>query len=499
MTSPPSWLLGRVAILAGIPLAALILLRIFDVPIGQPHFLIYRYSPWLEARALLALPAVIVGAIGVGLLHRRLRAAATLSPSVMVVILAGYAALIAWTFFAPPRYVDQHSFNLLSPSHDGAFVIEGRQTGSIRDYLSGEFYDRLQLSPEEMRGRRVLSNPPGMTVLAILSDRTIQRLSWLRNGFIDGFGLGELEDTRQQEQFAAGMLLGLFLTALWGASVLFAYPLCRLWLPPSAALCVAFACVFNPATVNFTPGKDPAQLFFVCAILFGVLSAFMTGRRAWAVLAGVIGTFGLTVGLIHFWIMAIVLGATLWRAWRRQSVGPWVFNVAIPFAAGVVGLLVAAYLALDWNILRTFYQVAVRYAEIQLPIITDPFYWTLVGLPMFLLFVGPLTWAMMAFPRDVQDEGSRVGLALLAFTAAAMTYSYFFANNSETPRLWIPFIPLLLLALSLRRSGFRNDGPAERRLHVLLIALQIAFTAAHWSIMDARESEWRLETGRMWD
>lgn len=489
----------RVALFAAIPFVALALLRAFEVPIGQPFFLIYRYSPWLEVRLWRATPALIVGGVAVYALYKQAAREAVVSRGMTLSLLGCFALLSGWTFFAPPQYVAQHTFNLLSPSHDGAFVTEARHVDSIRVYVGRGFYDRLQESPEEMRGRRVLSNPPGMTVVAVFAKRAVERIGWMQRALIDVFGLHELEDPQQRTQFASAMLLALFLTGLWGAAVLFVYPLCRLWLTPTAAMCVAFAAVFNPATVSFTPGKDPAQLFFVAAILFGIMTAAVRGQWHWAAVAGMAGAIGSTIGLIHLWVMAIALATTFWRSWRERGLWPWLIHVVLPFCAGLASIMLVAYMALDWNIPRTVYHVALRYGEIQLPIITEPFYWTLVGLPMFLLFVGAQFWGMVAVPPDADDAGARLGLALLAVTAGVMAYTYFFANNSETPRLWIPFILPLLLGLALRRSYFRQDHMAARRLHILLIALHLAITLAHWSTFDARESEWRLHTGRMWN
>jgi hypothetical protein len=334
-----------------------------------------------------------------------------------------------------------------------------------------------------------------------LTERFVGRVEGVRSGLISFFGLEELNDLRQEAEFAAGLLFGLVLTAAWAAAIAFAYGLCRLSLPQSASLCVAFACVFNPATLNFTPGKDPAQLLFVLAILYGWMKSFISGRKRWAFVSGVVLAAGSMVGLIHLWIAAIAAGATLWHAARRRTVRPWVVGCFAPAGVGFAMVAGLAYLALDWNLPRTIYRVAVRFGEIQLPIITDPLYWTLVGLPMFLLFVGPLFWVeTAAVRRDERDETASLGGALLACTAAVMAYSYFLANNSETPRLWIPFIPPLLLSMALRRSAFRGATPPVRKFHLLLIALQLSITLAHWCLMDSRESEWRIfTTGRMWD
>jgi len=126
--------------------------------------------------------------------------------------------------------------------------------------------------------------------------------------------------------------------------------------------------------------------------------------------------------------------------------------------------------------------------------------WTLMGLPMFLLFVGPLFAVLVvAVKANRTDEVATLGGCLIIVTVAAQAFCYFFANNNETPRLWIPFLVVLTVALAMRRDLFRRDTLPHRRLCLLLIALQISLTALHWSMMDVRETEYRLTTGRYWN
>jgi hypothetical protein len=512
-----------------------------DVPIGQPHFLIYRYSPLPVLRLESALVGVVIGAGAIAFLRWGL-ARASESPSVHApsrlrfglhtsslwvpgLFIAGavvcYVGLVVWTFFAPPGYVEQHSFNLLSPSHDGAFVLEGRQVESIREYVSETFYHNLQKEPEDMRGRRVLSNPPGVTVASILVHRLVQALPVLQTWCINAFGLDELEDPEQQVEFAAAFMLAMVFTVAWGGSFVFAYRLCRLWMPIPASTAVAFACVFNPSTVNFTPGKDPAQMFTVLAILLCWLTAYSRGGVAcprsrlqipglpkrldasvgMAPAAGAVLACSTMLGLVHMWVFAIVAAATLWHAVTRGAgFHFWLLRCALPALGGGLCVAAFAFVTLDWDLMRTALRVGIRYGQIQVDVITDPFYWTLVGLPMFLLFVGPLFWVeLTALRRETADTTSSLGRCMLVCTIVAMLYTYLFANNSETPRLWMPFIPLLLVGMGLRRSVFRANTVRQRRLCLVLIALQCSVTILHWSMMDVRESEYRLTSGRMWD
>jgi len=347
----------------------------------------------------------------------------------------------------------------------------------------------------------VLSNPPGVTVLSVIAHRMVCGSKALQSWLVRAFALTEIEDEIQRREFAAALLLAAGFTVAWGAGLFVAYRLCRLWMPLPAAVAVAFACVFNPAAVEFTPGKDPAQLLTVLLIAHCWMVGYVSARPFAAGAAGGVLAAASMIGLVHLWVFAIVAGATGWhaithgRGWR-----PWLLGCVLPAAVGAAAVAVAALVALGWNIALTAVGVGERYHEIQLPIIADPFYWTLVGFPVFLLFIGPFFWIEATGLRsDMHDAAGALGSRLLVVTIAVMVYTYFCANNSEATRLWIPFVPLLLMGMALRRSVFRADTAASRRLAVLFIALQLTVTLAHWSLMDVRESEHRLTTGRMWD
>ncbi len=515
----------RIALASLLPLLALAVLFAGEVPIGTPGYLIYRYSPLAAVRLLHALPALVIGAVGVVLLGRGVRADGSIGRAAYVATGICWSALVIWTFIAPPAYVAQHVFNLESPSHDGAFVREGRRISSIRHYVSAGFYESLQRDVDQMQGTRVLSNPQGMTVLAVVVKRFVDASPRLQSGMDRWFGLGEVDDPGQRRIFAQQLLLGMLLSLGWGAALIFGYKLCRLWMPPLPAIAVGLACVFNPATVNFTPGKDAAQLLTVLAILYTGLAGYTRSSRTMALLCGAVFALSLTLGLVHIWIVLILITATLWHSVgcisMHRPLPPlkWLTRCILPAAVGFAAVAVTMAVLLDWNIIKAAYAVAQRYPQIQRYLING--YWTLVGLPMFLLFAGPMFWYLLTALRPgrgeqrpslpcpataqwAQSAQSALSRSLVVSSVIVMTFTYFSANNNETPRLWIPFLALLPVALALRRDVFRTDAPAHRRVCLTLIALQISVSVLHWSMMDVRESEDRLQPGedgsppRMW-
>jgi len=492
--------LVRVALAGVIPLAAIIVLFTTDVPIGQPH-LIYRYSPWWVLRIWPALVAVLISVPTACALFAALKPTCRRRVPLAVCAIIGYIALVVWTLFAPPNYVEQHVFNLESPSHDGAFVLESREVSSVNLYVSETFYKRLALEPQDMRGRRVLSNPPGTTILAVLCRRAVDASPSLKGWLIDVFDLEAAQDPEKRDDFAADMALAIVFTMIWGCAIIFGYRLCRLWMSPLPSAAVALACVFNPSTVDFTPGKDPAQLVTVLALAWTWMAAYQRKSRQMGCAAGVVVAFATMIGLIHMWILAIVAGATLWHSLKKESsLRSWITCCTLPATAGAAVVALLAYLTLDWNIALTALMTGLKYGRIQENVITDPLYWTLVGLPMFLLFIGPMLWSqLLTMRRDTVDSPAVLGRYVLTCTVVVLTFTYLTANNNETPRLWMPFIPLLIVGMALGRSAFRARSARSRRVCCVLILLQLFVTVAHWSLMDVRESEYRLSTGRMFD
>ena len=83
-------------------------------------------------------------------------------------------------------------------------------------------------------------------------------------------------------------------------------------------------------------------------------------------------------------------------------------------------------------------------------------------------------------------------------TVAVMLFSIFH-TTLETPRLWLVFVPPLALGLALMLPSFRNPAPGRLRYFLIIAAFQVTTTCLQWCLFDARESEMRLATGRMFE
>ena len=167
-----------------------------------------------------------------------------------------------------------------------------------------------------------------------------------------------------------------------------------------------------------------------------------------------------------------------------------------PAACGAAAAALALFVLCDWNVLATGRAVAASQAEVTRGADAMPFLWQTLGIPLFLLFAGPALWA--TFPwrlsrrrRAPASSDARLGSHLFLVTAVVLVVTVGF-TNLETPRLWIPFVPLLLLGGLLRGPFAASIGRRRALFLAVLVTVQISCSAAQWCLMDARETEYRL-------
>jgi hypothetical protein len=476
-----------------VPLAVGVVLFQLDVPLGKPGTLVYPYSP-LVARRILELPVawLLAGALALGAWLATAHNGTRRAGGVAFVGL-GCTAMAVWSFMAVPDHLRQHFFNMQSPSHDGAFLTESRHVADLSDYLR-EFPQRAATPPEEMKGTRVVSNPPGTTLLALGVRRALPKCSpllWLADWTIGAETAGQ---PNLHAQALPPVAFAWVLTALWLLATPFIYLAGRLFLPAGPAAALSVVCLVSPMTLLFTPGKDPAQLLTVAVPLWLWLWAC---RRGWvwpAAAAGGVLVLSCMVSLVHVWV-----AAALWVACALHARGTggrwrsfWLRN-SLPALAGALAVTLLVYLLWDWNVLASAWAATRSQAQVTRGPEAMPLVWQVLGLPLFLLFAGPAFWAtgLWLARGRVRDDDARFGGYLLASTALAMLVTVGF-TNLETPRLWIPFVPLLLLGAVLQLRILRAPAGRAALLLAALVFTQVAISAAQWSLMDMREAEMRL-------
>ena len=508
--SPGSgWL--TLGLAAALPLAVHVALWCFGIPLGCPGRFVYLYSPVVSWR-LSAVPQVLVLAAGLGLgvwwtaaadTHwRRLGA---------VAVVAGSLGLGIWAFCAPPDYRHQYAFNAFSPSQDGAFLVEALQIEDASAYLR-DFDERAATPPAAMRGTRVISNPPGTTLLAVAARELWGRFPAIRTAVPLPTDSDDAPAAAAalQNAVGVGMLFFMLLTAAWLLAAGVLYLAGRVVLDPTGAAAYAICCAFTPATLLFVPGKDPAQLLTMAVPLGLWLWAWRDGRPLPAALAGLACVGAALVSLVHLWIALITVGATLWAdAPDVARLSRTVWRVFVPALAGaLVGVGALAGLGID--LLAIARAVAGAQAEVTRGPHAMPLLWQALGLPLFLLLAGPALWTFTlhrlrgrrATARPEPWRGARFAAAAALGAAAVLAATIGF-TNVETPRLWIPFVPLLLLGGFVRHAPAASTAtdsalraPEHRRRRALflavLVVVQVACAALHWALLDPRETETRL-------
>jgi hypothetical protein len=459
------------------------------VPLGETNHFVFRWSRLYAVRIQRDAPLLVilplVGAalklVGSSPPHRRLG-----------VLLAAITmlGLVAWTWWLPPAPLSYHYLNLTSPSQDGAFVLEAEGRPSVLAYLRG-YQSRLNESEQALRGTRVLSNPPGTAALAIVTRDLISHLpggwwEYLRRTMPDE------ADVSRTQRLSLVMCFGTVLCAAWFGSSIFAYILGRRFLSITGALLFSLLVTFNPQTVAFSPGKDSMQLLTINAMLWAWFGA--SGRRGSVVLsalAGAILVIGSLFSLVHLWIAVIALAASLWQAHHDRQLRRVATHRILPAIAGATALVIAGF-AIGWNIPATLLSVTHRYNQVQASLGYSRSFWFVIGLPLFLLFLGPGVWTF-AVLRVRKRYPFGFGLRLLICTIVVMLLTYLLGITYELPRLWIAFLPPLILGLMIDRPLLQGRS-AHRVFHwmYLFAAVQILVTAFHVDLLDPREAEYRL-------
>lgn len=490
---------------ATVVLLTLFILFLSDVPLGQGYFII-RYSPVADWRLERTMPLVlIVEALVCGgvwtLAHRHLRTY-VLTGLVLLVIASVSAA--AWIWWAPPRPLNQMAFNGTSMSTDGAFVVEAEKGAPLGKYLR-DFPETLKKTPERMGGTRVLSNPPLATVLAYaVCWRTLdqgENYDESQFGWIERILMAQA-DVRPEDALGLGdglrfngALLAVWILATWAA-----YALGRLFLSPAGAAVFATIVMLSPSTVHYTPGKDPGQLLTINLMLWAWFSAWQQRSVTRAALGGVILAIGCTAGLVHVWVALIAVAAVLWESRRDRSAMRSLLRNALAAGAGVLAVCALAYFAIGWNIPLTLLSVSRRWSELQGTFNMNRRIWYAIGLPIFLLFLSPGVWTLLGL--SLRRWRLNFGTRLAACTVAVMLLIYGpLGVTYELPRLWIAFLPTLTLGVAAASPLLRGRGFHKRAAiaMVLIVGVQVVFTALQWTLIDAREAEFRLISSRFYN
>lgn len=504
---------------ACLPLTLHFILYYHKVPLGCPGRLVYPYTSLFMQRMSTVIPALVLALIasaGVWAIADPRRAMQRLAVTLLFVAALG---ITIWNYIAPPAYIQQHVFNTQTPAQDGAFLRESLIVSDVSLYLRS-FPLRATSPPEVMRGTRVISNPPATTLLAVFAGRILDWWPWLRLQLEATIEAPEPEFTEFRLTAARGLLFLTLLNVIWMLAILPLFAIGQEFFSRPVAAAFAFVVCASPMTFTFAPGKDPAQLLSTAIPLWLLLRAYRRDATAPAAFAGLLFALSCSVGLVHIWVFACVFLAMTFasisdirRLGRSGRLAVW-------FLAGIIiGAICLRGSGLD--LFDTLQSVAVAQSKVTRGPDAMPFYWQLLGIPLFALFAGVSLWwsvisrftgaaagspAVDGKPPPSEPPSRRTPLSpdcafggwLVACTLAILAATSIF-TNIETPRLWIPFLPLLVLGGWLRISPFGETFSSPpftsmRRLAAGVVLIHISAAAVQWALMDMRETELRLMT-----
>jgi hypothetical protein len=330
---------------------------------------------------------------------------------------------------------------VLNDGHE--YLQTARATTDISAALHG-FIARIPLHSPDHWAAHVAGHPPGALVFFVLLVR------W-------GLGSG----------LAAGFVI-LLLAATTPVAVL--VTLNRLG-AESPARRVAPLLVFGPAAIWTAVSAD--AMFAACAAwgLCCLAIASTAQRRArvviWAVVSGLL--LGYCVMLSYGLVLLGILAVAVLLAARNARALPWAAMSALA--------VVLAFATAGFSWWEAFPVVRERYFD-GIASSRPAGYWIWADLATLAFSAGPLVGAAIAVSlrsawtsNDMTDDESNRPVVILTVAAALAiaVADLSLLSKAETERIWLPFVPWLLVGCSMLSRRWRLGGLAMQVTLALLL------------------------------
>jgi len=311
------------------------------------------------------------------------------------------------------------------------YLPSARAVTDVHTLLQG-YVDRIPIDATDAWPTHPAGHPPGALLSFVLLDRV---------------GLG------------GSVAAGLAVTVLAATTAVAVLVTVRALDAEAAARRAAPFVVLTPAAVFMAVSADA---LFGAVAAWGLaclaLGARATGGRmvAWSVLAGlllgwcVMCSYGLP-------LLGLLALAVLWlaRSWRP-----------LPVAAGAALAVVLAFAALGFAWWEAFPVLRERYWD-GIAADRPGAYWTWGNLAALLVATGPMLGAGLAMLRRGAD---RVVVGLAAAAAVAVLLADLSQmSRAEVERIWLPFVPWLLLTTALLPERWRRWGLLVQVVWALLV------------------------------
>ncbi|PQV62877.1 hypothetical protein B1R32_11917 [Abditibacterium utsteinense] len=257
-----------------------------------------------------------------------------------------------------------------------------------------------------------------------------------------------------------------------------------------------------PSFVLFVPGADLSYIFFAATSLalavVGFKKAAQVSGKVLLSASGVVAAIGVTGSFAGAWtIVLIVLFLALRGGETRRS--RWL-SAAIFGGAAAVSLLILQLLGVKWLL---FWRSLIAFnvdADVA-PLLRFVYhladFFTFFGVAAsVLLFLGLKKWARRASDNDASDDGleetKRDFLALTVPTLSLMLLLNIVISMAETARIWMFFMPALLVALGGLLARWGAEGNAPQKMNSQLANWTLALHLVQTWIFTVYLNVWSL-------
>ncbi len=374
-----------------------------------------------------------IPAILIGLLGWRYGASLAERLSWRSLLIVSYVAGLAWMIAL--AYVDGNSGISRVLGNPYEYLVTARQTTDLSAMMN-EFIDRIPYSHPDNWVVHIAGHPPGALLFFV---------------FLDRIGLGG--------NYAAGMVV----TVLAATTALAVLQTMRtLGAEPMARRAAPFL-VLGPAAVFMAVSADAlfaaVAAWGLCALAVAATRTSPGSKIAWSVSAGLIlGTcMLLSYGLPLIGLIALAI-LFLARSW-----------LPLPIAAAAALVVVGGFAVAGFAWWEAYPVLHDRYWE-GLAANRPASYWMWGNLAALFLAAGPVLGAGLARLGELRGRADRVVLWLAgSATAIIVIADLSRMSKSEVERIWLPFIPWMLLSTALLPERWRRWGLGLQVLTALVL------------------------------
>ncbi|MDP7252520.1 MAG: hypothetical protein QGF00_23115 [Planctomycetota bacterium] len=410
-------------------------------------------------------------------------------------------ALVAVCFWAQKSAVqlrmagaESNHFYFAAPIGPGAFVGQAMSIGEPPVETGLRYLQTFDTNVGGQHwggfgGTRVISNPPGATMLFYTCRKVLEAMPSLQT-FYAGETLQPSASVLEKRALLAKAL------AQFGADVCLVlialgmpplYWLARELLPEEGALPMVLGAIFIPSLLVFNFTKDAYQISLALWFWLALLKAMQGHSDLWAWITGLLFFIGIQFSLSFLVVDATAGAICLLHIWRREE-SPLVrkkeWRVVGMSALSCLLCILMAWLVLGyktWSAMLSAWQGHQQYhREFGAPYGT----WVWLNIVHLFLFIGgPAAaalicggWSQIQRMTKAGQSGANksgagqtgVSECFVGLVGIILVLNFTGMNLSEVPRLWMVFMPVLYLA-SERAAGIKR--PAG--VHVALLTMQI--------------------------